>query len=88
MRGPQTVVAGEANHHVNPESSSNSKAPQHTEVFHESGATMKECCDEQNDLKSESCAITVTRDELNKMKGRACSLRCSKTTNYNLRWIS
>ena len=51
------------------ESSPNLKAQQHTEISHEYGVTMKECRDNQNDLKSDICALEQIRGELYKLKG-------------------
>jgi len=69
LRGAQTELASATKDQVDSESSSNLKAQQHTEVSNEYGTTMKECCDEQNVLKSEICALEKIRGELYKQKG-------------------
>jgi len=69
LRVSQTGLAIATKDQVESESSSNLKAQQHTEVSAEYGTTMKECCDEQNDLKSEICALEKIRGELYKMRG-------------------
>jgi len=69
LRVAQTELAQATKDQVDSESSSNLKAQQHTEISHEYGVTMKECCDNQNDLKSEICALEKIRGELYKMKG-------------------
>jgi len=69
LRTGQTDLATATTDQVSSESSSNLKAQQHTEVSHEYGTTMRECCDEQNNLKSEICALEKIRGELYKMRG-------------------
>jgi len=43
---------------------------------------MKECCDEQNALKSEICAITKIRGELYKMKGVAMFITDCQVSDF------
>jgi len=69
LRISSTDLATATKDQVDSESSSNLKAQQHTEVSAEYGTTMKECCDEQNDLKSEICALEKIRGELYKLRG-------------------
>mmetsp|Transcript_145458 Transcript_145458/g.466159 ORF Transcript_145458/g.466159 Transcript_145458/m.466159 type:complete len:877 (+) Transcript_145458:72-2702(+) len=74
LRVSQTELATATKDQVDSESSSNLKAQQHTEVSNEYGTTMKECCDNQNDLKSEICALEKIRGELYKQKGWAVEI--------------
>jgi hypothetical protein len=69
LRSAQTDLGISTKDQVDSESSSNLKAEQHAEVTHEYGKTMNECCNEQNNLKSEICALEKIRGELYKMKG-------------------
>jgi len=68
-RDAQTDLASATKDQVSSESSSNTIAAQHVALKAEYIKTMKECCDEQNDLKSEMCALEKIRGELYKMKG-------------------
>merc|ERR1719215_2117036 len=69
LRGAQEDLAVSTKGQVDSESSSNLKATQHEELTHEYGTTMKDCCDEQNELKSEICALEKVRGELYRLRG-------------------
>lgn len=69
MRNGQTDLATATKDQVSAESSAALSAQQHDAITGEFGATMKECCNNQNALKSEICALEKIRGELYKQKG-------------------
>jgi len=69
LRSAQTDLGVSTKDQVDSESSSNLKGQQHGQVTHEFGKTMNECCNEQNNLKSEICALEKIRGELFRLKG-------------------
>merc|ERR1719162_485769 len=71
LSSAQTNLAEGTTEQVESEKSSHLTSAQHSLKKDEYGSTMKECCDEQNDLKSEICALEKIRGELFKMKGYA-----------------
>ena len=69
LRPSQTDLGVSTKDQVDSESLSNLKGQQHGQVTHERCKTMNGFCNEQNNLKSEICALEKIRGELFKLKG-------------------
>mmetsp|Transcript_36328 Transcript_36328/g.78626 ORF Transcript_36328/g.78626 Transcript_36328/m.78626 type:complete len:861 (-) Transcript_36328:298-2880(-) len=82
QRNAQTQLATSTKDQVSSESSSNTIAEEHSTLKAEYAKKMKECCDEQNDLKSEMCALEKIRGELYKMKGESVFITDCEVSDF------
>merc|ERR1719215_229079 len=71
LKEQQTNLAVGTKDQNDAESGSHLKSEQHKTLLAEYTATMKECCDDSNELKSEMCALETIRGEGDKMAGTA-----------------
>merc|ERR1719469_1196126 len=69
LSSAQTDLADGTKEQVEAEMSAQLTSGQHSKKKDEFGTTMKDCCQEQNDLRSEICALEKIRGEMLKMKG-------------------
>merc|ERR1719215_1562842 len=69
LKEEQTNLAVATKDQNDAESGSHLKAMQHATLLKEYTTTMKECCDDSNELKSEMCALEKIRGEVDKMAG-------------------
>mmetsp|Transcript_139239 Transcript_139239/g.445052 ORF Transcript_139239/g.445052 Transcript_139239/m.445052 type:complete len:850 (-) Transcript_139239:76-2625(-) len=69
LREENVRLAEATTEQVEAEASGHLKAQQHQSVDKAYQSTMKECCDNQNDLRAESCALEKIRGELEKLNG-------------------
>lgn len=69
MREEQTNLAVATKDQNQAEGASSLKGQQHEKMVKEHSKEMKECCDNQNNLRSESCALEKIRGELKKLAG-------------------
>lgn len=79
----QGELADATKEQVEAELSSHLTSKQHTKKKTEYGSTMKDCCQEQNDLKSEICALEKIRGELLKMKGVSVFISDCEVTDWD-----
>jgi len=82
LRNSQTDLGIATKDQVDSESSSNLKGQQHTEITGEYDKTMLECCNEENELKSEICALEKIRGELMKLKGVDAFITDCEVTDF------
>merc|ERR1719215_949876 len=69
LKEQQTNLAVGTKDQNDAESGSHLKSQQHATLLKEYTTTMKECCDDSNELKSEMCALEKIRGEADKMAG-------------------
>jgi len=69
LREAQTKLADSTKMQIDAESQAALRGRQHAELKREFTKTMTQCCSEQNEARSEICALTKIRGELYKIEG-------------------
>lgn len=87
-RQAQTNLAMGTKDQVQSEATSRLKGDQHAKMSEEHTEEMTKCCDNQNELRSESCALEKIRGELLTMAGQSSFIRDCEVSDWSAQTCS